>query len=227
VVLLGFFKDPDIGASSFKIGLANLLAHLIGTKLTGIKLQRTLTKQAARLNKLVASAVQALKAEREWMRIEVHDSITKNMLSTFQHLDTCEGALGGTTQEVRGWIHRARTQVREAVRQSRELINDIRIAPVSELDFAATIRKELGNLQQETGCQVELYAADVRIPSDIGLVLYRIAHEAITNVQRHASSPRLLVKLTHKNEVVTLTIKDWGAGFEIAAVGCGDRPSAY
>ena len=199
VVLLGFFEDPAVGASSFKIGLANLLAHLIGTKLTGIELQRTLTKQDARLNKLVASAVQALKAEREWMRIEVHDGITQNMLSALQHLDTCERALGGTTQEVRGWIHRARTQVCEAVRQSREMINGTGIAPISEMDFATTMRNELGDFQQDTGCQVEFYATEVLIPSNIGLVLYRIAHGAITNVQRRAGSPRLLVKLTHRS----------------------------
>ncbi len=44
--------------------------------------------------------------------------------------------------------------------------------------------------------------------------LYRIAHEALDNVVRHAGATRLSLALTRSEDGLTMVISDDGAGFE-------------
>src|SRR5229473_1419890 len=59
----------------------------------------------------------------------------------------------------------------------------------------------------------------VRDPT-IGIHLYRIAQEAVTNSIKHGKATRLGIELTTKAEGGVLTVKDNGLGF------CGDTYSS-
>ena len=217
-VLLGFPEGPEVTAASHQESLAALVAHLVGAQLTCAQLQRALAQQKAQLNGLVDSVVRAWEAEREWISMEVHDGLTQNMVSALQLLQACEGAPGATSEDVLRWVHRAGSQIREAIRQSREMIDSVGAAPLSDKSFATTVREELRELEEETGCKMEFHATGVPLHWEVEMALYRIAHEALTNVRRHAHSPRIRVSLTHKRGTLTLSIRDWGSGFELAAV---------
>jgi signal transduction histidine kinase len=52
------------------------------------------------------------------------------------------------------------------------------------------------------------------LPSDVELVLYRIAQEALTNVTKHARACAVEVHLKRSGANVTLLIKDNGRGFD-------------
>jgi signal transduction histidine kinase len=53
-----------------------------------------------------------------------------------------------------------------------------------------------------------------RLPSDIELVLYRVAQEAMTNVVKHASATEASIVLRRTDDRVDLTIDDNGTGFD-------------
>jgi two-component system sensor histidine kinase UhpB len=57
---------------------------------------------------------------------------------------------------------------------------------------------------------------DVQLPtlaSDIELVIYRVAQEALTNVLRHAHASQVDLSLRHAEGRVVLTVRDDGRGF--------------
>ncbi len=218
-VLLGFPDDSEVTAVFQRQSLTSLVAHLVGARLTCAQLQRSLAQQNAQLNGMVDSVVRAWEAEREWISMEMHDGPTQNMVSALQFLQACEGSPDATSEEVLQWVQRAGGQIREAIQQSQEMIDSVGAAPCSDRGFAATVLEELSELEEETGCRVEFHATSVPLLWEVELALYRIAHEAITNVRRHASSPRIRVSLTHKRGTLTLSMRDWGVGFELATVG--------
>lgn len=49
-------------------------------------------------------------------------------------------------------------------------------------------------------------------------VLFRIAQEALTNIERHAAAHRIDIRLAREKNCYTLTIADDGAGFDPVGV---------
>jgi signal transduction histidine kinase len=43
--------------------------------------------------------------------------------------------------------------------------------------------------------------------------IYRIIHEAVNNVRKHAKSPKLEVELRQEPERLVIRVEDWGIGF--------------
>jgi two-component system NarL family sensor kinase len=53
-----------------------------------------------------------------------------------------------------------------------------------------------------------------RLPQVVGTVLFRIAQEALTNIERHAGARRISLTLGLRRQTLTLAIQDDGAGFD-------------
>jgi signal transduction histidine kinase len=51
-----------------------------------------------------------------------------------------------------------------------------------------------------------------RLAVNVETALFRIMQEALTNVHRHAASPRVEVTLTAEKQSLTLSIRDYGKG---------------
>lgn len=59
---------------------------------------------------------------------------------------------------------------------------------------------------------------DERLPSDVEVVLYRIAQESLNNVVRHANAQRVSVLLLRQDSHVTVLVEDDGQGFDLPRV---------
>jgi signal transduction histidine kinase len=54
------------------------------------------------------------------------------------------------------------------------------------------------------------------LPLQIGLPLYRVLQEAVHNAVKHSGAKRIEVRLSEQSNEVHLTIRDSGAGFDVA-----------
>jgi signal transduction histidine kinase len=61
------------------------------------------------------------------------------------------------------------------------------------------------------------------LPPDVGVNLYRIAQEALHNVQKHAAATEVSVRLAMHEASAVLAIEDNGQGFTPGAVGSTSR----
>ncbi|MBA4180850.1 MAG: hypothetical protein C0506_09705 [Anaerolinea sp.] len=57
-----------------------------------------------------------------------------------------------------------------------------------------------------------------RMPATLELALYRIAQEALRNVEKHAGATRAGVRLDFKGPEIRLTVTDNGQGFEVPSL---------
>jgi signal transduction histidine kinase len=80
--------------------------------------------------------------------------------------------------------------------------------------------KELG---ERSGLQIEFVHAGVPsgLPREIVICFYRIAQEALRNIQRHSGSPSARVELKTSSDRIQLRVSDKGKGFDPALVGGG------
>jgi signal transduction histidine kinase len=53
-----------------------------------------------------------------------------------------------------------------------------------------------------------------RLPAEVELAFYRILQKALENVEKHAHARHVTVQLTKQGDILQLTIKDDGIGFD-------------
>jgi len=202
----------------------NLESKLRGTRLEVESLQRELRDKEERVRELIRNTLDAQEAERERICLEVHDGVTQTLASVFQYLQTLEtGSLEGT--HARQLLLRASALVKQAIQESREVINSLQPASLRDLGLVTTLRHEMQQLEREMRWKIDFKADAIRLPQDVETGLYRIIHEAITNARKHAETKRLRVSITSRDDQVKVEVRDWGIGFDYNPQGVSRRQS--
>ncbi|MGH9445039.1 MAG: sensor histidine kinase, partial [Terriglobia bacterium] len=58
-----------------------------------------------------------------------------------------------------------------------------------------------------------------RVPAPVEFAIYRIVHEALTNINKHAEASRALIQIRRPSKPrLTCSIRDDGIGFDVARV---------
>ena len=204
--------DEDV---SHKLHTLQLAAELVGCTLENARVRRALQEKEKDMTRLIKASIDAQEAEREWICLEVHDGVTQTLASAFQYLQTLESTPLYQIPEAKPLITRAVALVRQAIQEARDVINSLTPATLRDLGLVATLRQELKQFEAETGCKVEFEANWPRLAKDAEIALYRIVHEAVTNVKKHAHSRRMRIELGHGGDRLTAQVKDWGVGFDV------------
>jgi signal transduction histidine kinase len=93
---------------------------------------------------------------------------------------------------------------------------ELRPAVLDDLGLVPALHEFLKQFGAETGVRVKLSAfSEVeRVSEDRRTVLYRVAHEAIANIRRHARASHVEVEIQKLDGSLRMTIKDDGKGFQ-------------
>ena len=117
-------------------------------------------------------------------------------------------------------LEQLRTDVRTVVTEVRETLYDLRTDVTDEHDIAETLDEFLKRVAERADLQVTFrHSSTGRLPLVMERELWRIAQEAITNVERHANAAHLSVRWECDGQNALLTIADDGEGFESGEAG--------
>jgi signal transduction histidine kinase len=109
--------------------------------------------------------------------------------------------------------------LRRAIANLRTVMDDLHPQTLDILGLPAAVEAHLERLA-EAGSLPEFHfltgprVADLRLSRLVKVTLYRIAVEAIHNVQRHASATVLEVGMETRGEALVLAVEDNGRGFD-------------
>ena len=176
-------------------------------------LQRELRSKEEQVRELIRGTLDAQEAERERICLEVHDGVTQTLASALQYLQTLE-TISLESTHARQLLLRASALVKQAIQESREVINSLQPATLRDVGLVATLREEIRRIEQETRWKIDFEADAIRLPQDIETGLYRIIHEAITNARKHADTKCLRIRITSVDNQVNVEVRDWGIGFD-------------
>jgi len=157
--------------------------------------------------------------ETERIILEIHDGPAQTLASAYQYLQTVDQVTRPyfvQRPELDRLFSRAVELVRQALHETREVINGSTPAEFEANGLVAAVRQEVERLEEETGCRTDLCLdAWPTINGETGLAIYRIIHEALSNVRKHARSTRLRVEMSQKGARLLVRVKDWGIGFRL------------
>lgn len=205
VLQMGFARPPAAQADSLRsISLAVPLLMWLASILEIHSLRESLRR-----------AIAAHDEEMEWIALEVHDRIAQTLASAFHQLQAVEG-LTGSYPEVHQAVVRGSLLCRDAVREARNIMDDLRPPILDELGLLPAMQGDLRRLAGRPGWRVsEAMSFQKRLPRAGELTLYRIFREALLNIQRHAQPTEVGVVLRERGGGVQLEVSDNGGGFDV------------
>jgi signal transduction histidine kinase len=120
-------------------------------------------------------------------------------------------------------------QVRATVSDARRVIANLRPTALEDLGLSAAISMEVERLNEEDfHVDYEERLGDERLPAEVESALFRVAREALTNMRMYAGARSVNIELRRSDGEVCLKVRDFGRGFDPAALemlggGPGER----
>ncbi|MGB7588654.1 MAG: HAMP domain-containing protein [Solirubrobacterales bacterium] len=166
---------------------------------------------------LLSRVISAQEEERQRIARELHDETGQSLTALGLGLEAAVADLRSDDSQGLGGRLRSLAHVAsEAIEELDRLVLDLRPAQLDHLGLVATLRWYTTHLRSQAGVatRVVVRGEARRLQSDIETALFRIAQEALTNVARHANASAVEVVLTFEPDLVSLEVKDDGAGFD-------------
>src|SRR6266568_296340 len=166
-----------------------------------------------------------LEAEQHHVAYELHDGLAQVAASAHQHLQAFASHYRPRSPQARQELGRALELAQLSVKEARRLIGGLKPTVLDDLGLAAALRLQIEALRADGWTiSYEETLGSERLPPIIETTLFRVAQEALTNVHKHACTPRARLTLDRQKSTVRLEVQDWGDGFEPSAVLHEARP---
>jgi signal transduction histidine kinase len=167
------------------------------------------------LRRLSRQILSAQEDERKKISRELHDVIAQTLTGINVRLANLKKGASASTKDLDQNIARAQRLVEHSVNIVHRFARELRPTVLDDLGLIPALHTFMKGFRKHTGMQVSLSAfAEVeQLTGERRTVLYRIAQEALNNVNRHAHASRVHVKFQKLDGTICMTIKDNGQGF--------------
>ena len=156
--------------------------------------------------------------ERNRLAREIHDTLAQGLTAVSLQLESADALLEVEKEpaRVRQVVQQALALTRANLEEARRSVLDLRAAPLEERTLAEALALLAG--QADIPVTFTVTGGNRPLPLRIESGLYRIAQEALTNVNRHAQASRATMQLVTAPAEVKLIIEDDGRGFDPAQI---------
>jgi len=159
--------------------------------------------------------------EEERMRIarDMHDGPAQSMSNLVLQAEILERLVDRDPQQLMSELQDFKSSVRNALEETRQLIFDLRPMTLDDLGLVPTLRKYVKEYGDKFGFNTHfnMIGEERRLSKNVEGTLFRIIQEALTNVNKHARAKTAEVTLNLSRDRIQATIRDDGAGFDVAA----------
>lgn len=168
-------------------------------------------------------AILAREEECRRIRRDLHDGLGPVLAGLGLGLEGAADLIATDPDRARGMLAELADAVHDTVDDVRRLVYALRPPPLDDLGLLGAIREHANSIVRRPGSiQVTLQAPRElpALPAAVEVALYRIAVEALTNVERHAHATRCTVGI-RVDDSIELTVDDDGVGIDGQALGLG------
>ena len=162
-----------------------------------------------------AALVEGQEGERKRIALDLHDGIGQMLMALkldSERLNT----LPFSNEKQRSVFAEHQKLINETIEATRATAFDLMPSVLSDFGLSATLRILAEQTAKSSSTKISFTdaAPHERLPNAVEINLYRIAQEAINNAIKHAQTPQIDVVLKVVGSRITLTIADFGQGFD-------------
>jgi two-component system, NarL family, sensor kinase len=177
----------------------------------------------AKLKKLTQRVFDAQEEERSRVARELHDGISQILVGVRYALDNARRRLDRGDARAAEPLGKGIDSLGQAISEVRRISRDLRPGILDDLGLGPALRTLVDEFSSRTGipCHFETVVFRNRLDDDAKIALYRIAQEALTNIERHAGASEVTVDLRGHRRGATLIVADNGRGLSGATSRTG------
>ena len=198
------------------IGAITLCA-LLAVFLSGIAMNLRERRLAdAKLKELTQRVFDAQEAERGRVARELHDGISQILVGVKYALDITRRRLAQQDPRAMDALDRGHSALSGAIQEVRRISRDLRPGVLDDLGLGPALKALTDDFHARTGIDTRFDTVVFRnrIDQESRIALYRIAQEALTNVERHSGATRVDIDLRSHRKGATLRVADNGCGLD-------------
>jgi len=196
------------------IGISGLVLNLSDARIADAKL-RLLARQV----------VKSQEDERAHLSRELHDSTSQTLVSIKLLLESTVAQLVRSRSLQPAPLAKAIDRLGDALHEVRNISHRLRPAELDVLGLPAAL-EHLGQEfrdASELNFSIRVRGARVRLPDEVNTVLFRVAQESLTNIEKHAEATRVQLRLVFRDGGLRMRLIDDGVGFDVPAVRVDPR----
>jgi len=196
---------PTLPSSIDGVGETEEVARL---ELAFLRMMRRLEAERRRAG---SAALRAQEEERARIARDLHDEVNQSLTGLLLRL---EAAREAAPPELEAELEETKSLANQAMRELLSLARQLRPTALDDLGLAAAIAGQVEQVSH-SGVAAELVEEGnfSDLDSDVQLVVYRVAQEALSNAARHSGAERIAVGLRRAGDGVELKVADDGRGF--------------
>ncbi|WP_430441114.1 cache domain-containing protein [Shinella sp.] len=177
-----------------------------------------------KLKALTQRIIDTQEEERARLARELHDGISQNLVGVRYAIDLAGRKVRNHTDDASGAIEKGVEALNGAIKEVRRLSHDLRPPALDDLGLTAALTALSNHFSERTGIHtvLEADAGKDRLKPEASTALYRVAQEALNNIERHSGAGKVQIKLWSARGRMRMTVADDGNGFEEAAGGIRD-----
>jgi signal transduction histidine kinase len=151
--------------------------------------------------------------ERQRMAREIHDTLAQGLTGIITQLEAVQQAGPGPGWERR--ITNAARLARHSLTEARRSVRAVRPEPLENTRLPEAVADVAAQWSADNGVRAEVTTTGtvLGLHAEVEVTLLRVAQEALANVAKHANASRVGITLSYMEDVVSLDIRDDGAGF--------------
>jgi two-component system NarL family sensor kinase len=192
-------------------------AALLAVFITGLWINLRERRLAdTKLKALTERIFDTQEEERGRVARELHDSISQILVGIRYMTELARKRILKGDPKASESLDKSIAGLNDAIHEVRRISADLRPGVLDDLGLGPALKSLIDAFSLRTGIETEFETVVFRnrLYKDAKIALYRIAQEALTNIERHADASHVSVKVSGHRRGATMRIQDNGRGLD-------------
>jgi signal transduction histidine kinase len=175
--------------------------------------ERTIRQDSRQLKQMAQRVIAVQESERRKLALELHDELGQSLTAIKINMETRKRL---DASKLESFDRKTTEIIDDAILKVRNLALSLRPGLLDDLGLLAAL-EWMVNQRSYTGSIVFELSSNLgqqRLPAAVETTFFRVAQEAVTNVQRHSQASHAFIGLTLTDSDLTLVVHDNGVGFD-------------
>ncbi|MDV7338686.1 cache domain-containing protein [Terasakiella sp. A23] len=189
--------------------------------LSGLVIHSNERKLADRkLKELTQRIVEFQEEERGRVSRELHDGISQILVSVKYSIELAIDKIHKGSDDAITPMEKGAKGLATAIGEVRRISRDLRPSVLDDIGLSAALDSMSHEFGERTGINVSFrkHPFTKLLGQEIKTTLFRIAQEALTNIERHSGASRVTIELVKRVDGIRMIISDDGVGFDVLRI---------
>lgn len=184
------------------------------------EIENTLTRYQSLFQLYVKEEAEgAVNDERTRIACDIHDGLVQTLVGVNLKMERCRELVTQNPVECFGLLNQTTSQLKHAIQEARQVIYNLRPGRYDNLELVSALSNYLKSYQGQHRIKT-VFTPEIdesKLAPKTKVFLFRMVQEALHNVAKHAKATHVRVQLAMHNGMLTASVADDGAGFDVRA----------